>query len=244
MKPAIAAATLLALPTFGWSALDFDLFEDYPPGYDTEEVNNGDWDDLQSDALALDGGNSTVAQDANGGLQFTYDGTTGIGDPNPSRSISYGDLVVNNVGTKGQINEFAVYYTYQEVSNGATFSPELLWSPFIASDFGTQSEFDDSFVDLGTFGTGTGQTFSFQGEDAFRESGNDPDYAPALVPLGDSGTLRFQLTGIGDTSSQASASLTGLTITAVIPEPSSALLLTGLFGFVGTWFRRRRKLNQ
>src|SRR5690606_5509499 len=80
---------------------------------------------------------------------------------------------------------------------------------------------------------GVGEFSTFQGEDI----GTVP-----LIARGETGTLRFLFSASGGAGVTRTMTLSGLSITAIVPEPSSALLLTGVLGLFGSTFRRRRSL--
>ena len=218
------------------AALSFDLLEALPFGYDTEIVGPGTVDNFD-EISSLNGGSSTLAQDVLGDLQFTYAGTQAFPGPVPPASSSQrvADIVINNIGTgTAHINELYLNYVYETTPNGAILSTELLWSPFTGA-----SATDASFVQVGNLGTGK-NTSGFQGETVWVQNQN---YSPPLVLVGDSGTLRLRFTGVGATTSTATATVKGMSLTAVIPEPSSALLLTGVLGLFSGFFRKRRVLS-
>jgi hypothetical protein len=220
------AAFLSATPV-SKAALTFDLAENMPSfyGYSTRQITSaGDWVGLG--VLDSFGGfnsaGSTFASDANGNLSFSADFTA-------SGSVTYfADIVLTNAtspnpyGIDG-INEVHVFYNFTRNS--------LFNNIGLAFQYPSSPSFIESPA---SFSAGTNQSVSFQGEDLV---------GGPLIPNGQSGTLRFLFTAVANSAATRTMELSALSITAVVPEPSSALLLTGVLGLFGSTFRRRRSLS-
>jgi len=64
------------------------------------------------------------------------------------------------------------------------------------------------------------------------------------IAAGDSDTIRFDFSSPGGGNGLFGVTMTNLSVTALVPEPSSALLLTGMLGLFGSTFRRRRQIGE
>ena len=230
-------AIAVLLPSLSNAALTFDMHDVKPFGYGTEAVLNSSFQPVPTTAENDGGGSGAVvtigAAGASGVLDWNYTGVNGA-----SNSQSYVDLqVINNDSLGLAINGFDI--DYDLVSSGFAFV-SVIWNP-VGGTLGTGAvPADDVTVTPGPLTTGPGQSFHFQGEDVYALS--DAATGSPLVPFGPApGTIRFLFSSFSGAA--ASATLSNISITAIVPEPSSALLLSGVLGLFGTCFRRRRKLT-
>lgn len=248
---AVLALTTVLIPTESRAALSFDLWENMNNpggrfyGYSTRSVGGAPTEDGNFDTTALNptdttpGVTQSISADSSGDVTYT--------STNPNKfdiGTAYADIrLTNNTDPLGAatygidaINEFVIYYDLSASFIGGIAGVNAYWF-FPDADLSATST--DGYL-LGQIDTGVGRSFSFQSEDLYAESGRAP-----LLLNGETGTLRFEFTSAStaDVGGSGSVSLSNLVITAVVPEPSSALLLTGVLGLFGGTFRRRRKIT-
>ena len=188
------------------------------PGYDTIPVtSSGDY--LGSGQLTGPGGGiQGLVREANGDLTFAANAAVG------GVTEWYADIQIENVSTPGingwvtDINEIHIWY---EIVNTI---------PVPRTDITATYKGVTRLV-----GSGGQVTF----KDLHLEGVADP-----LLSVGDAPeTVRFTFSGYGPQLGFDSAiQLNNISFTAVVPEPSSALLLTSILGLFGTCFRKRRRL--
>ena len=253
---AVLALTTVLIPTESRAALSFDLWENMNNpggrfyGYSTRSVGDtptegGNFDATGEIASRTSGGTEHSITSLPSG-DVTY--TASLPQVNGSLAhigVAYADIqLTNNTDPSGAatygidaINEFHIFYDLSATSSGGntTNSVNAFW--FYP---GADTTADSNRYVLGSLGTGAGKVLSFQSEDLYAESGRAP-----LLLRGDTGTLRFEFLSVnsGTNASTATVILSNISITAVVPEPSSALLLTGVLGLFGGTFRRRRKIT-
>lgn len=232
----LAAAALLAIPSRSEAALVFDLNATPEYGYDTKPVveSVGGLNSFEAigAGAAVNGATSTLTGNGTA-LISTYSGTTPFDPfgPPPSASERYADITITNSNASGTLtlNELRIAYTFTQQNMGSSFGGiNVYW---MGPTMGT-------YQNMGALSTSSG-VFSFQGEDLYTLTGG-ANGAP-LLGSNESGILRFVFVQVG-VASNASQTLQISSITAVVPEPSSTLLLTSALGLFGGFFRRRRRL--
>lgn len=226
-----AVALLTGLPGVSEAALSFDLNENPSYGYSTRTV--GGFDAITQDVTVtgIPPLPTAVLTDTAGALTNDFSGVGSI--------TSYADLEVTNSSTingySTNLNEFYINYALETTYVGAFGSVALYWSPTALAGSGDLTGFTLVSNDLAQ----GWNTLQFQGEDIYAAGGA----APSLLTNGSTGTLRFVFAAggfaVGATGTQT---LSAMSITAVVPEPSSALLLSGIVGCFAGFRRRRRAL--
>ena len=152
---------------------------------------------------------------SDGDLAFA-DGT-GSNGPNPSSAFT--DLTINNTSAD-VLGRWAVSLNFQDLDNsfppsGSVFNPVSL----VVSFGGSTQTFNS-----------TNGAFDFRLANGLTGGGSD--------------TLRLAFSSTGPSAPlDFAATVTGIQVTSVVPEPSSAFLLTGILGLFGTFFRKRRRLG-
>lgn len=244
---AVIAATI-TLPTATQAALSFDLWENMNNpggrfyGYSTRSVGAAEDGNFDRSGERASGTSPGVTQS----ISFDSAGDITYTSTNPNSfdiGTSFVDIDLTNstdplgAATYGidAINEFVIYYDLEASFTGGIAGVNAYWF-FPGSD--TSVDSTDGFL-LGLVATGVGRSLSFQSEDLYAQSGRAP-----LLLNGETGTLRFEFSSAATspTGGSGSVNLSNIVITAIVPEPSSALLLTGVLGLFGSTFRRRRKL--
>jgi len=152
-----------------------------------------------------------------GALNSSGDGNLSFGNTNaPNPSSAFTDVTLNNSSPE-DIGTWRIDLMNQDQSNSfpGAFEPVIL-------------------------------TVS-SGSQSFQISGSDGNFGFNLInPIasGGSDTLRFAFSSSSPNPGTINfaSSVTGISVTALVPEPSSALLLTGVLGLFGGTFRRRRRM--
>lgn len=253
---AVLALTTVLIPTESRAALSFDLWENMNNpggrfyGYSTRSVGDAPTEDGNFDATGeiasrtSVGTTQSVTSDSSGDVTYT----ASLPPLNGSLAyigVAYADIqLTNNTDPLGAatygidaINEFHIYYDLSATYSGNGGGGVNAFWFFPGAD--TTADSNEGYA-LGSVNTGVGQVLSFQSEDLYAQSGRAP-----LLLNGETGTLRFEFFSVnsGANTSTATVNLSNISITAVVPEPSSALLLTGVLGLFGGTFRRRRKIT-
>lgn len=203
---------LVGLPLASEGALSFDLTEVHDAtGYSTRIIDEaGDWDVINGG-----GGATTLTSDAFGNLTFSHDG---VGPSNASLTAEI--TLINDSptdpGTAWHINAWDIYHDL--TTSGPGVAILRVTYKGVTRTFGDGSGvLNQGFTDLHLLGN-----------------------TDTLLLAGDSDVMQFTFIGLGGGFGASSITLSGLSFTAIVPEPSSALILSGIVGcFVG--FRRRRR---
>ena len=157
----------------------------------------------------------------------------------------YVDLLITNTNTTvvpgalDGLNLLKINYTFGGTGIGGAFQGvNVLFAQ------GNQVNGDqNSFFSVGSL-SGGGNSFIFSS----RGAGLDlyPNVVAPLIPAGADGTLRFVFGSQGFAGSPGTQGgnidLFVSSITAAVPEPSSALLLSGCLSLFGLLYRRKRQL--
>jgi hypothetical protein len=246
-KVFVAVFFFLTLSCTSEGALTFDLWEnmDNPGGrfygYSTRSVGNTPGEDGNFDRSGTIQSETGVVQNiswnANGDVTYT--------SSNPFRGggTMFVDIDLKNMtnplgaSTYGidAINQFTVYYDLVASFTGGIAGVNAY---FIYPGGNLSAGSPEAYL-LGQVDTGVGRSFSFRSEDLYARSQSAP-----LVRNGETGTLRFEFSSYSTAPSggNGTVTLSNVLITAVVPEPSSSLLLSGVLGLFGATFRRRRQL--
>lgn len=150
----------------------------------------------------------------NSGADGSLTFADGFGAVGPNPSSAFSDVTIQNNSLAG-IGTWKIAFNWTDFSNSVPFTHPVNLAISMGSSSATVS-----------------------GADGFRTVTLVNSIGPSL-----SDTLRFSFSSSGSSALlDFAASLTGITVTAMVPEPSSALFLTGILGAFGGFFRRRRSL--
>ena len=179
---------------------------------------------VSANALVAD----LISESFDGGVIGSHNGTTVVwsdGGDAPWYGPGTNSLLPGDYYESGNINDNQISSLFVTVEIGAA-------GGVVGTDYSVSSETSFDFFELW-----------INGSNVFSDSGTNSGNTGAFALLPGSNLIEFRFDKDGSVSVAADAAgIDNVRITNVVPEPASALLLSGLAGLFGITLRRRSNL--